>query len=64
MTPVTSPGSRSGVNWIRCHGVPSAPARLRAKRRLPDARDVLQQQVALGEQADERQVDHLRPCPG
>ena len=29
------------------------------ERRLPDARDVLQQQVALGEQADEGEVDHL-----
>ena len=34
-TPVTSPGSRSGVNWIRCHGVPSAPARLRASDVFP-----------------------------
>ena len=29
------------------------------ERRLPHARDVLQQQVTLGEQADEGQVDHL-----
>ena len=58
-TPVTSDGSRSGVNWMRCH-VPADRAgdRLR-QRRLADAGDVLDEEVALGEQAHEREVDRL-----
>ena len=54
--PVTSLGSRSGVNWIRCHEPPVARARRLRERRLADAGDVLDEEMALGEQADERQV--------
>ena len=40
-------------------GRPECAREAARERRLPHARDVLQQQVALGEQADEGQVDHL-----
>ena len=58
-TPVTSLGSRSGVNWIR-RTVQSMRAGQRlGEHRLADARDVLDQQVPLGEQHDQRGVDHV-----
>ena len=57
-TPTTSEGRRSGVNWIRCH-VPAIDARDRlGQRGLADAGHVLDEEVALGEQAHEREA-HL-----
>ena len=56
-TPVTSDGSRSGVNWMRWkRAVDRAGERL-GQHRLADAGHVLDQQVALAEQGDERQPD-------
>ena len=56
-TPVTSDGSRSGVNWMRRHVPPIERAMRLGERRLADAGHVLDEEVALGEQADEREVD-------
>ena len=62
-TPVTSLGSRSGVNWIR-RTVQSIDAGERlAQHRLADAGDVLDEQVALGEQHDQRDPDRRPACP-
>ena len=57
--PVTSLGSRSGVNWMRrtLHAIERAD-RL-GQQGLADAGDVLDEDVALGQQRDEREADHL-----
>jgi hypothetical protein len=55
VTPVTSEGSRSGVNWIRLWVPWTLAARARASWVLPVPGHVLEQQVALGEQAGEGQ---------
>ena len=48
------------MNWMRCQ-VPPIDARDRlGQRRLADAGDVLDEEVALGEEAHEREV-HLLP---
>ena len=52
-TPVTSEGSRSGVNWMRAHRAVDAAGQRLAEHRLADAGHVLDQQVALGEQHDQ-----------
>ncbi len=62
-TPVMSDGSRSGVNWTRCQAASMDAARVLAMRRLADARHVLDQQVALGEQAAEGLAEHIRLTP-
>ena len=60
VTPVTSEGSRSGVNWMRRH----CPCTRRRDRPgqggLADPGHVLEQDVPLGEQRGQRQPDHLR----
>ena len=57
-----SEGRVSGVNCIRWTPTPSDRAERRRERRLPDARDVLDQEVAPGEEADDR-VLHGRGRP-
>ncbi len=59
-TPVTSEGSRSGVNWMRWQVPPIERRDRLGQRGLADAGDVLDEEVALGEQAHEREV-HLFP---
>jgi hypothetical protein len=60
LTPVTSLGSRSGVNWIRLNPTPRVRAIALASTVLPDARHVLQQDVAAAEQGNQHQ-QHLVP---
>ena len=50
IAPVTSPGSRSGVPWIRPKLPPTARAMHLGQQGLADARDVFDQQVAAGQQ--------------
>ena len=59
-TPVTSLGSRSGVNCRRLDRAVDGPGQRLGQRRLADAGHVLDQQVALGEQGDQRDPDDLR----
>ena len=55
-TPVTSEGSRSGVNWIR-HTVQSMlRARVLASRVLPTPGTSSNEEVALGQQDRQRQL--------
>ncbi len=58
-TPVTSDGSRSGVNWMRVHCGVDAGRDGTGEGGLTHARDVLEEQVALAEQADQGQLDVL-----
>ena len=59
LVPIRSLGSRSGVNWMRW----KEQARLRAQRlgqqRLADAGHVLDQEVPLGQQGDQGEMDDL-----
>ena len=59
VTPTTSEGSRSGVNWIRPNSQSTEAARALARVVLPTPGHVLEQQVALGDQAEHRQLDHV-----
>ena len=57
--PVMSAGIRSGVNWMRLK-VQSMTSRDRAdEQRLAQARDALEQDVAVREQPDEGVADEL-----
>ena len=47
------------MNWMRCHVIDSDVGERAGERRLAGAGHVLEQQVALGEQAHHRVVDHL-----
>ena len=59
LTPVTSEGSRSGVNWIREKGdVERAGERLR-EHRLADAGEVLDDHVPLGDQAEDAEPERV-----
>ena len=58
-TPVTSDGSRSGVNWMRLPRPVDRPGEGLRQRRLADAGHVLDEEVAFGEQAHEREVHRL-----
>ena len=58
-TPSTSDGSRSGVNWMRLRGRGDRARDRLGERRLADAGHVLDEEVAFGEQADEREPDLL-----
>ncbi len=53
-TPVTSEGSRSGVNWMRRTVESMLRARALAQLGLADAGDVLDEEVTLRQQHDER----------
>ena len=44
-----SPGSRSGVNWMRLKSSPNATAKLWAVKRLGQAGKVFQQNMAVGQ---------------
>ena len=55
--PMTSEGSRSGVNWMRAKSRPSARANDRAISVLPRPGQVLQQHVAAGQDADQHQFE-------
>ena len=57
VTPVTSEGSRSGVNWMRSPSASQRGGQRAGQRGLADAGHVLDQQVALGEQAHQCQFD-------
>ena len=57
LTPVMSPGSRSGVNWMRLLVPCDALGHRARERRLARAGEVLEQQVALAEQRGEAQAD-------
>ena len=59
-TPVTSEGSRSGVNWIRRTGAVDRARERLAEHRLADAGHVLDQQVTAGEQHHQRGPGDLR----
>ena len=56
-TPVTSVGSRSGVNWIRRNEQSIDRAMAFASMVLPTPGHVLDQEVPLGHQGDEGQTD-------
>ena len=58
-TPVTSLGSRSGVNWMRRTEQSMRAGQRLGEHRLADAGHVLDEQVALGEQHDQRQPDDV-----
>ena len=58
-----SVGSRSGVHCTRPKRPPSAAARLLASRVLPVPGQVLDQQVAAGEQRHQRQAHHVVLAP-
>ena len=58
-TPVTSEGSRSGVNWMRAHRAVDAAGQRLAELGLADAGHVLDEEVALGEQHDQGGVDDV-----
>ena len=60
VTPDTSEGSRSGVNWMRRHSPLHGGRDGPGQGRLADPGHVLQQHVPLGEQRGQRQPDHLR----
>ena len=47
------------MNWMRWHVPPIERRDRLGQRRLADAGDVLDEQVALGQEADEREVDLL-----
>ena len=70
VTPIRSLGKRSGVNWMRVN----LQARLReclCEQRLADAGDVVEQDVAIGQERDgghphdvrlaEEDAAHVRP---
>lgn len=57
LMPVTSEGSRSGVNWMRPKRPEMDAARERASRVLPGAGHVLQQGVAAGKEGAEQELD-------
>ena len=59
VTPMTSEGSRSGVNWIRANVQSIERGQRLRQARLADAGDVLDQEVALGDQAQQRELDDL-----
>ena len=59
VTPTTSLGSMSEVNWSRESWNDAARQRLR-QRGLADAGNVLDQQVAARQQAGERKAHHFR----
>ena len=59
LTPVTSAGSRSGVNCTRWKSRSSERASAFASTVLPDARHVLDEHVPLGEEAEKRQPERL-----
>ena len=60
--PVTSDGSRSGVNWMRRNDAAEALAQRLGQHRLADAGNVLDQDVALAEERDEGDP-HLAVLP-
>ena len=60
ITPVTSLGRRSGVNCTRFHDPAIEPAIAFAIDVLPVPGHVVDEQMALGEQAAQRQSDRLR----
>ena len=57
--PVTSAGSRSGVNWTRLKPSPLASAKERAVERLREPGHVLEQHVAVGEEAEQDELELL-----
>ena len=57
--PVMSCGSKSAVNWIRVNESPSAEANDRAIRVLPEAREVLEQNVSVGDEPREELLDDV-----
>ena len=57
--PVTSAGSRSGVNWTRLKPSPLASANERAVSVFARPGHVLEQDVAVGEQAEQDQLELL-----
>ena len=59
-TPTMSEGSRSDVNCTRWKPRPERRRQRMRKRGLAQARQVLDQQVAVGQQRDERQPHFLR----
>ena len=64
--PVTSAGSRSGVNWTRLKPSPLASANERAVRVFASPGHVLEQHVAIGEQAEQDELELLAladDCP-
>ena len=60
LTPVMSPGSRSGVNWMRLDGAVDGLGHGARERGLARAREVLEQQVTLAEQRGESEADDER----
>ena len=59
LTPVTSLGSRSGVNWTRANRQSMDRASDLASSVLPDAREVLDDDVAAGQQGHDAGPDDL-----
>ena len=59
LTPTRSAGSRSGVNWTRFHVQSIDAASALARLVLPTPGTSSIKQVALGEQAHDRELDRL-----
>ena len=57
--PVTSDGIRSGVNWMRVNSMPSVLANERASERLGEAREVLEQDVAVREEPEQGELERV-----
>ena len=57
LTPVTSVGSRSGVNWMPAEGAIDRAGDGLGEHRLAHARHVFDQQVSLGDQGDQGEAD-------
>ena len=55
--PVTSDGSRSGVNWTRAKSKPGDLRERPRRQRLREPRDVLEEDVAVGEHPGEDQLE-------
>ena len=60
--PVTSVGSRSGVNWMRRNEHPRLFASALASIVLPVPGHILDEQVPLAQQRDEREAHLARAC--
>ena len=59
LMPVTSEGMRSGVNWMRLKLAADGAGERLGQHRLADAGDVVDEDVALAQQRDERHLDDV-----
>ena len=59
VTPTTSVGSRSGVNWMRPNDAVDRRGERLGQAGLADAGHVLDEEVPLGDEAEQHELDHL-----